>query len=256
MDYKNLFNLNGKTSIVTGSGTGLGREIAIALAQFGSNVIVADVNRENGKQTAEDLKKYGIGVHFIQTDVSNEEDVRALIDQTIEHFGSIDVLVNNAGIMQKKNFEDMSLMEWQRIMDVNINSVFLMSKYVGVKMIGNGGGSIINTASISSFISNKEPQCAYNTSKAGILMITKCLASEWAQHNIRVNAIAPGYTKTTMTEGLLENDKELEEVLNLIPLKRVAEPSEIAGLVVVLASNASSYTTGSVINADGGYMVW
>lgn len=256
MDYKSLFDLSGNTSIVTGGAVGLGREIAIALAQFGSKVVVADTNAEDGYQIVEELNKQGTESIFIQTDVSKEEEVSNLTEQTIEQFGRIDILVNNAGIMQKKKFEEMSLNEWQRIMDVNLNSVFLMSKYVGSTMIKNGGGSIINTASISSFISNKEPQSAYNTSKAGILMMTKCLASEWAPNNIRVNAIAPGYTKTTMTEELMEKDKELAGVLDLIPLRRVAAPSEIAGLVVLLASKASSYTTGSVINADGGYMIW
>lgn len=256
LDYKKLFDLTGKTAIVTGAGAGLGKEIARALAQFGANVVIADINGGLAHATARELRKHHVQTIAVKIDVSKEAEIIRLVEQTVETFGKIDILVNNAGIMQKVNLEDMSLADWQHIMDVNLNSVFLMSKYVGRDMIAKGGGSIINTASISSFVSNKEPQCAYNTSKAGVLMITKCLASEWAKHNIRVNAIAPGYTRTTMTEAAFANDENLVEIHKLIPMARVAEPSEAASLVVLLASDASSYTTGSVIHADGGYTIW
>lgn len=256
MDYKKKFDLTNKTSIVTGGGSGIGKEIAKALAQFGSNIVIADKNAENARQTVQELQSIPIEAIAIPMDVSQEEEVIQLINLTITQFGKIDILINNAGIMQKTNFEDMSLKDWKKIMEVNLDSVFLMSKYAGIHMMKNGGGSIVNTASISSFIANKEPQCAYNVSKAGIHMLTKCLASEWAPHNIRVNSIAPGYTKTMMTKGLLENEDHIKDVESIIPIGRVADPSEIASLAVLLASDASSYTTGSVFHADGGYLVW
>ncbi|GHH98840.1 SDR family NAD(P)-dependent oxidoreductase [Neobacillus kokaensis] len=256
MDYKNKFDLGNKTSIVTGAGAGIGKEIAIALAQFGSNIVVADINADHAKQTVKELQSFNITSLAIPIDVSKEEEVIRLVNNTMEQFGKIDILINNAGKMQKSRFEEMSIKDWKNILEVNLDSVFLMSKYVGIQMIKSGGGTIVNTASISSFIANKEPQCAYNVSKAGIHMLTQCLASEWAKYNIRVNSIAPGYTKTTMTKGLFENAENVKDIESLIPLGRVAEPSEIASLAVFLASDASSYTTGSVIHADGGYLVW
>ncbi|MFD1707901.1 SDR family NAD(P)-dependent oxidoreductase [Siminovitchia sediminis] len=257
MDYKKKFDLSNKTSIVTGGGSGLGKEIARALAQFGSNVVIADIREDQALEAAEEINLNGAKVLAVPVDVSDEEQVIQLVNKTMEQFGKIDVLVNNAGIMQKKGkFEEMSLHEWESVMKVNLNSVFLMSKYVGKEMIKREKGSIINTASISSFIANKEPHCAYNTSKAGIHMMTKSLASEWAEHNIRVNSIAPGYMKTNMTKELMEDKIAVEQIENLIPLKKIGDPSEIAGLAVLLASDASGYTTGSVIPADGGYMTW
>ncbi|AZU62532.1 SDR family NAD(P)-dependent oxidoreductase [Neobacillus mesonae] len=256
MNYKNRFDLNNKTSIVTGAGSGIGKEIAIALAQFGSDVVVVDIHAEKAVQTTQELQSYQVKSIAVPADVSRVDEVIRLVNLTIEHFGKIDILINNAGIMQKSNFEDMSLKEWKHILEVNLDSVFLMSKYAGREMMKRRSGSIVNTASISSFIANKEPQCAYNVSKAGIHMLTQCLASEWAQYNIRVNSIAPGYTRTTMTKGLLENKENVKDVESLIPLGRLADPSEIASLAVLLASDASSYTTGSVLHADGGYLVW
>lgn len=256
MNYKNRFDLTNKTSIVTGAGSGIGKEIAIALAQFGSDVVVVDIHAENATQTARELQSYNVKALAVSMDVSKEEEVIQLVNLTIEQFGKIDILINNAGIMQKTNFEEMSLKDWKHILEVNLDSVFLMSKYTGREMMKRRQGSIVNTASISSFIANKEPQCAYNVSKAGVHMLTQCLASEWAEYNIRVNSIAPGYTKTTMTKGLLENADNVKEVESIIPLGRMGEPSEIASLAVLLASDASSYTTGSVLHADGGYLVW
>lgn len=257
MDYKSLFDLSGKTSIVTGGGTGLGKELAIALAQFGSNIVVADINEEHAQQAVEELRAYNIEALAVKADVSQEDQVQRLVELAIMMFGRIDVLINNAGINRGMKVEDMTLAQWQQIMNVNVNGVFLVSKYVGMKMMASGGGSIINVASASSFIANKEPQAAYNTSKGAVLMLTKSLASEWVGHNIRVNAIAPGFTLTEMTKPLIEQGGQgLENIYQQIPMARFSEPSEIAGLALLLASAASSYTTGSVFSADGGITIW
>jgi NAD(P)-dependent dehydrogenase (short-subunit alcohol dehydrogenase family) len=256
IDYKQLFDLKGKVSIITGAGRGLGKEMAVALSQAGSNVVIADLDEKNVFETAEEIKKqFQVETLGLVVDVTNEEQVELLINSTIERFGKIDVVVNNAGICQKINAEDMSLNDWNKTMNVNVNGVFLVSKYAGKKMMEAGGGSIINIASMSSFIANTEAQCAYNASKAAVAMMTKCLANEWVSHNIRVNAIAPGYMETDMAKPLFAEDGELRHVLNYIPMKRLGKPYELGGLAIYLASEASSYATGSVFLVDGGYTI-
>lgn len=256
MDYSKLFSLKGKTTLITGAGRGLGRAMAEALAQAGSNIVVADLDKAAAEETVKILKKYNVGTLAIENDVSNETNVINMVDKSINKFGKIDVLLNNAGICQKIKMEDMSLAEWKKTMDVNVNGVFLVSKYVGKKMIENKSGSIINMASMSSFIANTEAQCAYNASKSAVAMMTKCMASEWVSHNIRVNAIAPGYMETEMTKPIFEPGGELAHVLDLVPMKRLGEPYELGGLAIYLASDASSFATGSVFKIDGGYTAW
>ncbi|WP_209123968.1 SDR family NAD(P)-dependent oxidoreductase [Alkalihalobacillus sp. BA299] len=255
-NYKNLFDLQGKVSIITGGSRGLGREMANALSQAGASVVLADLNDELVQQAAEEIKaQNGVETLGLQVDVTKEDQVKNLVDTTIERFGKVDIVINNAGICQKIKAEEMSLQDWKKTMDVNVNGVFLVSKYAGLKMMETGGGSIINIASMSSFIANTEAQCAYNSSKAAVAMMTKCLANEWVTHNIRVNAIAPGYMETDMAKPLFAEDGELRHVLDYIPMKRLGKPYELGGLAIYLASDASSYATGSVFLVDGGYTV-
>ncbi|CAH0122691.1 NAD-dependent glycerol dehydrogenase [Paenibacillus sp. CECT 9249] len=256
MDYKKLFDLTGKTSIVTGGAVGLGKAMAQAFASFGSNVVIADVNLAIARQTADEIaKQYGVATLAMQVDVTKEEEVQRMVDKSTVEFGKIDVLLNNAGICQKIEMEKQTLAEWQRTMDVNVNGVYLVSKYVGLQMMKTGGGSIINIASMSGYIANTEAQCAYNASKAAVIMMTKCLASEWVKYNIRVNAIAPGYMKTAMTKPIFEEGGELAHVLDYVPMKRLGEPEELGGVAVLLASDASTFTTGSTYLVDGGYTI-
>lgn len=256
MDFKKLFDLTGKVSIVTGAATGLGQSFADALASFGSNVVIADLNEEQAKQTAEKIaSEHKVRALALKVDVTNEEQVKKMVDDTVTEFGAVNVLINNAGICQKIKAEEQTLAEWQRTMDVNVNGVYLCSKYVGLHMMKNGGGSIINIASMSGYIANTEAQCAYNASKAAVIMITKCLASEWVKYNIRVNAIAPGYMKTAMTKPIFEEGGELAHVLEYVPMKRLGNPEELGGVAVLLASDASSFTTGSTYLVDGGYTI-
>jgi NAD(P)-dependent dehydrogenase (short-subunit alcohol dehydrogenase family) len=256
MNFKNMFDLTGKVSLVTGAATGLGQSMAQALAAQGSDIVIADMNLDLAKQTAEEIaREYNVQTQALQVNVANEEQVIAMYDAIIEKFGKIDVLVNNAGICQKIKALDQSLADWQRTFDVNVNGVFLCAKHAATHMIKNGGGSIVNIASMSSFIANTEAQCAYNASKAAVAMITKCLASEWVEYNIRVNAIAPGYMKTAMTKPIFEEGGELAHVLNYVPMKRLGNPEELGGVVVLLASDASSFTTGATYLVDGGYTI-
>ena len=256
MNFKNMFDLTGKVSLVTGAATGLGQSMAQALAAQGSDIVIADMNLDLAKQTAEEIaREYNVQTQALQVNVANEEQVIAMYDAIIEKFGKIDVLVNNAGICQKIKALDQSLADWQRTFDVNVNGVFLCAKYAAPHMIKNGGGSIVNIASMSGYIANTEAQCAYNASKAAVVMITKCLASEWVEYNIRVNAIAPGYMKTAMTKPIFEEGGELAHVLNYVPMKRLGNPEELGGVVVLLASDASSFTTGATYLVDGGYTI-
>ncbi len=256
MNYQQLFSLKGKTALVTGGARGLGKAMAEALAQVGANIIIADMELASAQQTAKELASFGGRTLGLQVDVTSEEQVRAMVDQIVGEFNELNVVINNAGICQKITVEEQSLEDWKKTMDVNVNGVFLVSKYSGKQMKVQGGGSIINMASMSSFIANTEAQCAYNASKAAVDMMTKCMASEWAGNNIRVNAIAPGYMKTEMTKPIFAPGGELAHVLDLVPLKRLGEPHELGGLAIYLASDASTFATGSTFIVDGGYTIW
>ncbi|MGE8080325.1 SDR family NAD(P)-dependent oxidoreductase [Peribacillus loiseleuriae] len=256
MDYQQLFSLKGKTALVTGGARGLGKAMAEALAQVGANIIIADMELASAQQAAKELASFGGKTLGLQVDVTSEEQVRAMVDQIVGEFNELNVVINNAGICQKITVEEQSLEDWKKTMDVNVNGVFLVSKYSGKQMKVQGGGSIINMASMSSFIANTEAQCAYNASKAAVDMMTKCMASEWAGNNIRVNAIAPGYMKTEMTKPIFAPGGELAHVLDLVPLKRLGEPHELGGLAIYLASDASTFATGSTFIVDGGYTIW
>lgn len=193
----------------------------------------------------------------IVTDVSDEQSVKNLIKKVIEAFPSIDVLVNNAGINKLAPAEEMSLDTWQKILNVNLTGTFLMCREVGSIMLKQGYGNIINIASMSGLVVNPLPQqqCAYNSSKAGVIMLTKCLANEWAEKGIRVNAIAPGFTRTPLTARRLDtpNDPAVKKWIEGTPMHRVANPSEMVGLALYYASDASTFTTGTVLQIDGGY---
>ncbi|TBL75661.1 SDR family NAD(P)-dependent oxidoreductase [Paenibacillus thalictri] len=257
MHVIDAFRLNGQVSIVTGAAMGLGKAIARALAQAGSTVVIADVQLDVAQQTADELEKEGIKAIAVEVDVTNPEQIDRMVETVLNKFGKIDVLFNNAGISMHVKAEDMSNDDWMKIMNVNVNSVFLVSKAVGKVMIRQHKGSIINISSMSGIIANTpQHQAAYNTSKAAVIMLTKSLAAEWAQHGIRVNTIAPGYMKTELTRPYFEeNGGMVKQWIDLTPMKRPGQPEELAGIAVYLASEASSFATGGVFIIDGGYTV-
>lgn len=250
-----LFKLDGEKAIVTGGGRGLGREISIALAEAGADVAIVDKLTEEVKETMGIIEKFGRKVISIKADVCKEEEVKKSVQTVIKEFGKIDILVCNAGIVSWIPAEKMTLEEWQKLMDVNLNGVFLYCKWVGQEMIKNKKGSIINVSSMSAYIVNvPQKQCHYNASKAAVVQLTKSLAVEWAPYNVRVNVVCPGYI---MTPLLKEADKKLlDEWISISPQKRIADPSELKGIFVFLASQAASYFTGSSIIVDGGYSLW
>ncbi|WP_010677122.1 SDR family NAD(P)-dependent oxidoreductase [Bacillus timonensis] len=257
MNIKDRMDLSDKCSIVTGGSRGLGLAMAKALAEYGSNIVIADINEENSEELIQNFNNdYGVKAKFVKVDVTDENQVRNLVQDVKATFGKIDVLINNAGIASVENAEDMSYENWKRVIDINLNGTFLVAREVGKQMIEQQNGSIINISSMSGMIVNTpQNQCGYNSSKAGVIMLTKSLAVEWAKHNIRVNSIAPGYMNTVMNHNYLRGRKATyEKWLELTPMHRLGEPEELGALAVFLASQASSFITGSIYNADGGYV--
>ncbi len=253
-----LFSLKNYCSIITGGAQGLGKHMAQALASYGSNIVIADINLALAKKVAKEFKKQKVEAIAIEMDVRNENQINMMVSSTLETFGKIDILINNAGISKHVNLEDMNFKDWEEIMDINLNGVFKVSKAVGKEMIKNNFGSMINISSMSGIIVNTpQNQAAYNVSKAGVIMLTKSLAAEWAKYNIRVNTIAPGYMNIGMAEEFFKKKTDTAKKWNsLTPMGRPGEPEELGGIAVYLASKASSYVTGGVFTIDGGYTVW
>jgi len=257
MDTK-MFRLDGYCSIVTGAGQGLGKYMAITLAEEGSDIVIPDINFEKAKESADEIRKRGVRAIPIQMDVTKEKEIVTMVNTVLKTFGKIDVLINNAGICKHINAENMGYSDWLDVIDVNLNGVFLVSKAVGNVMIKQKKGSIINISSMSGIIVNTpQNQSAYNVSKAGVIMLTKSLAIEWAKYNIRVNAIAPGYMKIGVAEKYFEEKGDMvKRWLLFTPMGRPGNPEELQGITLYLASEASSYATGAVFTIDGGYTSW
>jgi NAD(P)-dependent dehydrogenase (short-subunit alcohol dehydrogenase family) len=255
---ENSFCLDGKAAAVTGGAQGLGLAMAQALAQAGAKVALLDIDMEKCQAEAEKLQaEYGVEALALRADVRKLDEMEKAVAEVVERFGKLDIFVNNAGICRNIKAEEMTLEEWQEVIDINLTGVFIGSQVAGKRMIEQGGGSIINIASMSGSIVNvPQPQCSYNASKAGVIHLTKSLASEWAKYNIRVNSISPGYMKTAMTEKTLETDMAKDWWLRLTPMGRPGLPCELGGAVVYLASDASSFMTGADLIIDGGYTVW
>ena len=253
METAELFRLDGRVALVTGSAQGLGKDIALTLAQAGASLILADL--VVAEETAEQVKAMGSQCISVQADISNEKAVENLVQRAIHEYGKVDVLVNNAGISQLSFVptEEASLEEWDNVIAVNLRGTFLCCKYVGREMIKGGGGSIVNISTTAG-ITGVPRAPAYCASKGGVILLTKSLALEWARYNIRINAIAPHYLETALSEGLRASEKAYTGLIKQIPLRRFGKTSEIVGAVLFLASGASSYMTGSVVVADGGYL--
>jgi len=257
MDVLSMFDLTGEKAVVTGGGQGLGRAMALALAEAGADVAVVQRRVEVAEKTAGEIRKLGRDSLAMKVDVSQAGDVKRMVAAVMDRFGKIDILINNAGIGQSVRAEDMTEEDWDRLMGINLKSVFLCSQMVGREMIKRKKGSIINIASMSGFIVNRPQEHAhYNTSKAAVVMLTKSLAMEWVRYNIRVNAIAPGYIETPLLASALGPRNLGEEWLKYVPMGRLGEPDELKGVALLLASRASSFMTGSTIIIDGGYSCW
>ncbi|MBM7647704.1 gluconate 5-dehydrogenase [Bacillus ectoiniformans] len=253
MHVKEIFDLTGKTAIVTGGGRGLGEQMAEALAEAGANIAICSRNAENCEAVAERLASLGVKTFALACDLTNPEDIEQAVEKILEEFGQIDILVNNSGATWGAPAVDMPLSAWQKVMDVNVTGTFLMSQAVGKQMIKQQSGKIINIASIAGLVGT-DPEymdtIGYNTSKGAVLTFTKDLAVKWGQHNIQVNAVAPGFFPTKMSKVIIEKGKD--HFLNTTPLKRFGSNSDLKGTAVFLASKASDFITGDTIIVDGG----
>lgn len=248
-----LFDLSGKTAIVTGGGKGIGRQMAQGLAEAGANVVLCARQAERCEQAAAELEQLGVRALGLGCDVRDPEQVRAVVGRTVDDFGSVDILVNNAGVVWGATAEEMPLEGWQKVVDVNLTGVFLFSQAAGRTMIDGSGGSIVNIASVAGLhgapaeIANS---VVYHATKGGVISFTRDLAWKWARHGIRVNAIAPGWFPSDMANFVLEAMGD--ELLPRVPLGRFGGPEDLKGPVVFLASDAAAYVTGHTLVVDGG----
>jgi len=247
------FKLDGLTALVTGSSRGIGRAMALALAEAGANVVLAARSKEHLEAVAVEIEALGVAALPVPVDMANDDDLERLVQATIERFGRIDILVNNAGTTHRTAAEDYSTDQWDRVMNVNLRGVFVLTTKVAKAMIAAGGGRIVNTTSLAAEIGIPfiPPYCA---SKGGLRQLTKAWAIEWAKYNIRVNAIGPGYILTDLTQALRDDPARNEIVMNRVAIKRWGEPADLKGAVVFLASKASSYMTGQTLYVDGGWL--
>jgi len=250
------FDLTGKIAIVTGGGTGIGKAIAEGMAEFGANLVLCGRRLEKCETAcAEIAAATGTAALPVACDVSQIDEVKRLINATIERFGHIDILVNNAGIRGRKPILEMEEEDWDSVLNINLKAAFLTSRAAASHMIAQGGGKIINVASMAALIGFANTG-SYSASKAGLVQLTKVMALEWVQHNIQVNALCPGYFETPLTTQLFATEIGEKIINQNIPMKRLGRVEELKGIAVFLASGASSFMTGSVIVVDGGQTVW
>ena len=247
----NRFDLTGQHALVTGAGRGIGLEIARTLKGAGASITIGEFLEDAGQAAAEEL-----GGNFVQVDVRDPKSASQMIEEAETH-APVDILVNNAGIAKNVAAEDASDDDWLNVINVNLNGVFWCCRAAGKKMLARGAGNIVNIASMSGLIVNKpQPQAAYNVSKAGVIMLTKSLAAEWAKQGVRVNSVSPGYIGTEMTKAGMSNEAWNRQWLEMTPMGRVGEPADIAHAVLYLASDAARFATGTNLVVDGGYTSW
>jgi NAD(P)-dependent dehydrogenase (short-subunit alcohol dehydrogenase family) len=252
MSYQSTGVLKDRVTVVTGGAGGIGLETAKAMLEEGATVVLSDIDAAKGEALAGKL-----GVEFFAADLTRSSAVSDLANFVLERHGRIDVAFNNAGIAHTVPAEECTDEQWLKVININLNAVFYCCREFGKAMLAQGKGSIINTASMSGIISNNpQPQCAYNAAKSGVIMLTKSLAGEWAKRGVRVNSISPGYINTPMTpKGQIRADW-YATWMAFSPMNRIGEAHEISPAVVFLASDASSFFTGSNLVIDGGYTCW
>jgi NAD(P)-dependent dehydrogenase (short-subunit alcohol dehydrogenase family) len=252
MNVKQLFDLAGRVAIISGGGTGLGRQMAEGLAEMGANLVLCARKKERCEQAAEELRTLGVKTLALGCDVKNPDEIQAVVNATVAAFGRLDILINNAGTAWGAPVEEMRLEQWNKVIETNLTGTFLFSQAAGKIMIRQRRGKIVNIASVAG-LGGSPPEfqaIGYHASKGGVITFTKDLACKWGMHNIQVNAIAPGWFPTNMSEVLIERNREM--FLKSIPAGRFGNENDLKGAAVFLASDASDYVTGHVLVVDGG----
>ena len=249
--------VKGKVAIVTGAASGIGRATASLLAKEGAKVVIADIDGVNGRKVAEEIRREGGEALFVKHDVTTESDWSEVIEKTLAEFGKLDILVNNAGVLFLEKIEDTSLEEWRWLMSVNLDGVFLGTKYAIRAMKGSGGGSIINLSSVAGIIGTNDDTSAYHASKGAVRLFTKAAALECSKagynYNIRVNSVHPGVIKTKMTEGMFEDEAIMKKQMQRHIIGYLGEPNDVAYGILYLASDESKFVTGAELVIDGGW---
>jgi gluconate 5-dehydrogenase len=254
---RDLLSLEGKAAIVTGGGTGLGRQMATGLAEAGADVMLCARKVERCEEVAAELEQLGVRALAMRCDVRNRAEIDAVVERTVAELGRLDVLVNNSGTSWGASPEDMPIEGWQKVIDVNLTGVFHFAQSAGRVMIDRGGGKIVNIASIAAFRAHEQEAMnalAYNASKGGVVALTIDLAVKWARYKILVNALAPGWFPSEMSKEVLEEGGNL--LMDGIPLARFGGPDDLKGAVVFLSSPASDFVTGHTLVVDGGQLAF
>ncbi|MDO5577182.1 MAG: 3-oxoacyl-[acyl-carrier-protein] reductase [Fibrobacter sp.] len=247
-----MIDLTTRTALITGGARGIGKEIALTLAKYGCDIAISDIDLETAKMTASEIEGLGRKSLALKADVSNASDVEGLFKAFLETFGKIDILVNNAGITRDGLLVRMKEADWDQVLNVNLKSAFLCCKEVARPMMKMRYGKIVNIASVVGLMGNAG-QANYSASKAGLIGLTKTLAREFATRSINVNAVAPGFIRTAMTDKL--SDSEKEKLSSQIPMQKLGTPTDIANAVAFLCSPLSDYVTGQVLTVDGGLVM-
>jgi NAD(P)-dependent dehydrogenase (short-subunit alcohol dehydrogenase family) len=247
---------DGKVAVVTGAGRGMGRAVALRFGREGAKVVVAELNPEHGDEVAAEIKAAGGVATAVAADVSRLSDVEVIFDAAVREFGTVDVLINNAGIGVARPILEYTEADWDRQMGVNVKGVFFCSQAAARLMIPRRQGKIVNFASTSAFVSSSKPEVAYDTSKGAVRQMTVSMAAELAPHGINVNAVAPGTTETEMSRAGLSTQEGRAWQLARIPMGRVGQPDDIASVVLFLCSPEASYITGHTLVADGGWLLF
>jgi NAD(P)-dependent dehydrogenase (short-subunit alcohol dehydrogenase family) len=253
---KQLFDLGGRVAIVTGGSIGLGRQMAQGLAEMGARLVLCARQQERCSEAAGELRELGVEAIALACDVKSQASIQQMVDATLAQFGRIDILINNAGISWGAPVEEMRVEDWSKVVETNLTGTFLCAQAAGRVMMRQGGGKIINIASVAGLggAPPQLPAIGYHASKGGVISFTKDLACKWAAHNIQVNAIAPGWFPTHMSNRILQQHKEF--FLSHIPSRRFGNEHDLKGAAVFLASAASDYVTGHVLVVDGGQSAW
>lgn len=257
MNVRELFDLSDEVAIVTGGSMGLGRQMALGLAEAGANVVICARKLDRCEETAREIEALGVKAIPVKCNVADAQEVQALVDRTVREFSKIDILVNNAGATWGASVEQVTVEHWSRVINVNIIGTFIACQLVGREMIARKNGNIINITSVTGFVGSDpalQDAIPYNTTKGALITFTKDLAIKWVKHGIRVNAIAPGWFPTHLSAWALEHFGT--KIKEDIPMRRFGGADDLKGAVVFLASKASSYVTGQILAVDGGFLAW